>query len=281
MLNIKKIIAITLLFININAYADNKFHHEINYGLINFDSFEIFNANLSHFPVFGATYRYYIEPLSGKLPSHLEAHIERKSWLQVDANLLTGFSLNVGGVQYFAESFSIEYDLTRITSRDYNGSEDDFTLLTDLVLNKRLNKNWQVGFGLANIVDYDDNYDGYHEIDSEFNSNTIPTVTARYTKINKGQGWDISGRLVTKSDYYSLSGKIRLLADARSIYKGTFSYSVFDDQFDGEEAIVQFSLSKERWFSKRGAIDYGLGALTNDNLGSWVHFFELNGKYRF
>ncbi|MBU2883648.1 hypothetical protein KO525_16560 [Psychrosphaera sp. B3R10] len=289
--SIKLLFFLASIIFAFSSSAEERYQHEINFGLINVDTFELFSTDFSEFPVFGGTYRYYFEGLSGNLPSHIESHLEQKSWVQYDINLLFGLAPSLSGQYYFDNGLNLEYDITYLPNFLSLNEARNFSVLSDFVLNKALNNQWQLGAGFVGIYNNESSHSfGYdrNDVDQFY----MPTFQARYTDIQGSTGWDINSRIVFFRDYLSWSNKVTYLASSTTSYKVTASLSRFrdDENYDFDdlefgELYFQISGSREHWFSKQSSIDIGIGLLnllSEDHDGiPWLPVFELNGKHRF
>lgn len=289
--NFKLLCFLTALLTTLSATAEEGYQHEINFGLINVDTFQIFSSDFSEFPIFGGTYRYYFDGLSGNLPSHIESHLEQKSWVQYDINLLFEFAPNLGGQYYFDNDFNLEYDITYLSNNSSFSGSNNYTILSDIVVNKSLNNHWQVGLGFVGVYNKSNTDDFYYD-NNETNRLYMPSFHVRYTDIQGATGWDLSSRLAYNKNYLSWTGSATYLASSKSSYKFTLSVANFHevndfdfDQIEYEDTFLQISGSKEYWFSKKTSIDIGIGLLdlNGDNQDGipWLPVFELNAKYRF
>lgn len=268
--------ALSIIF-SAQLFAEDDINHEINYGFINFDTFDFFVGDFSEFPIFGGSYRYYFTPLSGELDSDLESHLQKKSWVQYDLNLFTGFAPNIGGQYYINDNYNIEYDITYQRNFNYHSNSSSTSFLNDISVNKQIDKNWQVGLGVTNVSTYRD-IDDIDLEDDDFYSASIMVLSARYTNFDKGKGWDVKGRFLTAGNVTAMSSKIRYFNSPNVAYSGSLSYLYFSEDSEG---LLQASISQQRWYTKRASFDFGIGFLRSPSAEKFVHLFEINGKYRF
>ena len=285
-MNQRKMILCIAVLASQNILAEEKvesFQHEINYGIINLESFSFIDMDFSEFPLVGASYKYYFDPVEiSDVPYALAADLSRTSWLSFDVNAITGVTPNIGGHIYFDDKWSLEADFIYVQDsyESSNSSREEDELFVDVTANYQIDQNWQVGLGARmfserseyrdDIIDYTDS--SYSETESESSF----VFQTRYTNIESSKGWDVLSSFSTSEDFYTFKTFATYYTSKKNGL--TFGLVHYNDKSDSD-ALTALSFSHRYWFSESTSIDYGVSHISDED-GSWA-LFDINGTWRF
>jgi hypothetical protein len=282
--------------LSVPAFAESEkktIKHELQYGVINLASLSFIDGDWSEFPIVGARYKYYFSPVAdNKHPYDLQSHLGRNSWLKVDLNALNS-NPNLAGKLYFSQRWSLEADFSyqhkthKDSYTDRNGAlktskyEED-ELLTDLVLNYAVSQQLTLGIGIHNYSEnseYTDIIDDYVESNnSQYDSDTLIAIKARYTSINGGKGLDIASSISHNEERITAKVFTTFYIAKHNAYKAGVVYSDFSDDWNNE-TLLTISLAHHYWFSHTTAIKYGISWIRVD--GNNFGLLDINGTWRF
>jgi hypothetical protein len=255
-------------------------HHEINYGIIDFDSLSFVDMDFSEIPVLGVRYNYYFDSLKDvDAPYAIAADVARISWIDLELNLLTEISPNIGGHFYLNDQWSLEadfiYDRNSYSSNSTSQKEDN--IYVDVVANYTLNDNWQLGFGVRNFTEFSEYRDDFNDLSNydSTDSDSNIVMQSRYTNIINNQGWDVASSVSSSSDINTF--KVRATHYTSKQNGLTFGMVHVNENGDSD-SFTAVSFGHEYWTSDTVSIDYGVGFGIGDS--SFV-LVDINAKWRF
>jgi len=270
------------------SFAKNNLQHQIEYGVINFDSgFTI--PELEDYPAL-INYTYYFDAIKAKSkPYELASHNERISWIKTNIAYDLGGIPNVSGRYYLKNGYDVKYQIFYQTD-SISGSPQEQTS-TAFMVNFPQQGKWQYGVGMRNTFTEEAKYrrsdSGFFEYDeSDVDIDTFIRFQAVYSDIKNNKGWHVTSQfghdLETKlnvarfvGDYYSAANKSTSLL--LSYYEETYRFE--------NRSWLSLGVSQKHWFSPTKAIDYGISySVENDEGGGSnadIILFDLNGTWRF
>lgn len=262
------------MFFALNAYsvaAQQLFQHQASVSATQHDDYENDFLNLD--------YKYYFEPnLAGDMPFSIAPYLTRNSSVRISHLNLGGNNRTSVGGQYFSEGGWV-LSATGIISKD-NGSnfdqrEEGFDLAVGYFVNQKLQLGVTREFGL---LPQQSLYGGRLFSDAHY------ALTARYTDIEQGQGWDHSAKYYIDydDDFFELSSAyffnqyVNLAATYRyndSIYRPEYVASNL------RSPKHQIEISAEYWIGNQFSLKASVAQNVANNAG--VESASLTATYRF
>ena len=284
----KRLISLAVLLTSTTLHANS--NHQIEYGVINFDSFYA-STNIDKTLSFLDYTYFFTEIKSDDSPIELAAKLQRINRFKTNITLDALGFLNASGQYYLANGYDIEYQV--LYDSNIWGIDEDIGLNGGVIVNFPSLDNWQYGLGLQSNIFYRDSDRLYDNFDGKnWKTTTLAKFQATYTNLEKGKGWYIK----TQLGYHWDSNTAHFESDINYFHSKYHSsalkvnYTV--DKYDPiKRKLTSIGLAQKYWFSDSTAIDFGISFNTEqeDYPGSdkfysdedEYFFFDLNGTWRF